>query len=252
MPRRPQEYVCRTCGNVFLSSNPAPQYCSRPCRDQNPDRKQRYSLLFRQIPDRQCVVCGATFRPAQRTMNNGTPVECCSAACAHIKARKHQRDDITHCLICNRALTSRQISNQGRYCSRSCQGEGLRQRHEQPEYKAFMREHGARCAARGQQAPTRIELAMADALNVARVRYVYQFEYGNRYGIIGVADFAIPEAMVIIECDGEYWHGRPETQQRDHQKDAYLKACGYTVLRFSEREIKQDVEACVQVVLSYL
>src|SRR4051812_39217489 len=123
MPRRPQTYICKTCGRSFESSNPSPEYCSRPCRDQNVERKARYSAMFRQVPDRPCVICGTVFRPAQRG------VECCSFACSRLKARKHQRVDITHCEICGAALSKRQISNQNRYCSGACRGKNSEQWH---------------------------------------------------------------------------------------------------------------------------
>lgn len=246
MPRRPQTYTCLTCGKLFESSNVNPQYCSRPCRDQNPDRKQRYHDMFRQIPDRQCVVCGVTFRPLQRS------AECCSFECSRLKIRKTQRQDITHCEICGKPLTKRQISNQSRFCSRACHGKNFERWHAQPENKAFMRNHGARVAMLNQRGPTSIERAMAAALDAAGIVYVYQFPISNRNGLIFVCDFAIPSARLIIECDGTYWHSLPNIIRRDRHKDAYLKAAGYTLLRFTEAEINQDVGACVHVILQYL
>lgn len=246
MPRRPQTYTCLTCGRSFESSNPKPQYCSRPCRDQNPERKQRYSQMFRQIPDRACAYCGATFRPIARDQ------ECCSFECGRLKLRTHQRDDVTHCEICGRELTKRQISNQTRYCSRSCHGERIKQWHTEPEIKQFFRSHGARLAAEGQRGPTSIERAMMAALDRAGVAYQYQYPIANSYGLIFSCDFGFPYARLIVECDGDYWHALPRVIERDRHKDAYLQACGYTVLRFSETQINQDVEACVQAILRLL
>lgn len=52
---------------------------------------------------------------------------------------------------------------------------------------------------------------------------------------------------LILQADGEYWHGHPrfepltERQQkqrtRDAAQDAYLRACGYTVIRIWERDV---------------
>jgi very-short-patch-repair endonuclease/endogenous inhibitor of DNA gyrase (YacG/DUF329 family) len=185
-------------------------------------------------------------------MNNGTPIECCSAVCAHIKARKHHGERATHCEICGKELTRRQISLRNHYCSRVCNAARLRSWHQMPENKAFMRDHGARLALEGQHAPTSIEIAMMAALDATGIRYVYQFPISNSYGLIFSCDFGFPEARVIVECDGDYWHSLPNVQERDKRKDAYLKAAGYTVLRFSEREIHQDVESCVQAILKLL
>jgi hypothetical protein len=240
MPSRPKPYICATCGKPFLSSNRKPEYCSRPCRDQNPARKQRLSVRYRQIPDRPCVICGKVFRPAQRTMNHGTPVECCSFACARLKARKHQREDITHCIGCGKALTKRQISNQNEFCSRGCFG-------------ISGRATDALLAMQTAGEPTSIERAMRGALDGAGVAYVFQFPIFSTLGLKRfVCDFVIPAAMLVVECDGDYWHSKPGAKSRDKRRDAYLRACGYTVLRFSETEIERDVAACVQSVLSRL
>jgi very-short-patch-repair endonuclease len=67
-----------------------------------------------------------------------------------------------------------------------------------------------------------------------------------------VADALIPGARVVIECDGEYWHSRPEMQERDRKKDRYLTSRGYRVLRFPEDAIRADVRGCVQRVVDVL
>ena len=67
-----------------------------------------------------------------------------------------------------------------------------------------------------------------------------------------VADALIPGARVVIECDGEYWHSRPEMQERDRKKDRYLVSRGYKVLRFPEAAIRADVRGCVQRVVNFL
>ena len=67
-----------------------------------------------------------------------------------------------------------------------------------------------------------------------------------------VADALIPGARVVIECDGEYWHSRPEMQERDRKKDRYLESRGYKVLRLPEAAIRADVRGCVQRVVDFL
>lgn len=67
-----------------------------------------------------------------------------------------------------------------------------------------------------------------------------------------VADALIPGARIVVECDGEYWHSRPELVVRDRRKDRYLESCGYRVLRFPEAAIKGDARACVQKVVDLL
>lgn len=149
-------------------------------------------------------------------------------------------------------MTTRQQSSQQKFCSRACHGKNFSLWHTKPENKALMREHGARTAMQGQRGPTDIECIMADALDAIGVVYAYQFPISNHHGIIFSCDFALPSARIVIECDGSYWHALPNMMKRDKHKDAYLKAAGYTLLRFSDKQIKQDIEGCIQTILSHL
>lgn len=55
---------------------------------------------------------------------------------------------------------------------------------------------------------------------------------------------------LILEMDGDYWHGHPRftkptdrqiaQQKRDRARDKYLQACGYTVVRIWESDLKMD------------
>lgn len=54
---------------------------------------------------------------------------------------------------------------------------------------------------------------------------------------------------LIIEADGDYWHGHPRLaplterqlaqQKRDRARDAYLTACGYKVVRIWESDMSE-------------
>ncbi len=56
------------------------------------------------------------------------------------------------------------------------------------------------------------------------------------------ADFTIPSLQLDIECDGGIWHENPEAQAHDAKRDAELANYGWTVIRFSEKEIKEKIE----------
>lgn len=58
-------------------------------------------------------------------------------------------------------------------------------------------------------------------------------------------DLAFPAARLVVEADGDYWHGRPAQQERDSRKDSWLTSHGWRVLRLWEREIRADVVECV-------
>jgi len=92
--------------------------------------------------------------------------------------------------------------------------------------------------------PTSIEKRLMDALDVAGIPYEFQYVIGKKF----LCDFAFPEAVLIVECDGAYWHSTAKQRRRDASKDAYLQACGYTVLRLSDKQIETDVHACVRAI----
>jgi len=86
---------------------------------------------------------------------------------------------------------------------------------------------------------TDIERIMQDALKAGGIEAVQEYPIRCKYGYI--ADFAVPEHKLIIECDGEPWHGG----KRDMRRDGYLKSRGWTVLRFKGQTILTDVDSCI-------
>ncbi|WP_430908550.1 very short patch repair endonuclease [Maribacter sp. 2-571] len=114
---------------------------------------------------------------------------------------------------------------------------------------------------------TKPELAFRRALYAAGYRY--RIDYKK---LIGKPDIALKKYKTVVFIDGEYWHGydwerrKPKIKtnrkfwiakiernmQRDREVNAELKRLGYTVFRFWEREIKQNLEACVQQVTTHL
>ncbi len=56
-----------------------------------------------------------------------------------------------------------------------------------------------------------------------------------------VADFVCHGSRLIVEADGGA-HRAPDVALRDAQRDAWLNARGYRVLRFANAEIERDLE----------
>ena len=65
----------------------------------------------------------------------------------------------------------------------------------------------------------------------------------RRQHIIGqyIADFACLEKMLVIELDGGY-HSLPEQRISDEQRSADLHEMGYTVIRFTNEELFQEIK----------
>ncbi|HEX8314678.1 MAG TPA: DUF559 domain-containing protein, partial [Flavisolibacter sp.] len=60
-----------------------------------------------------------------------------------------------------------------------------------------------------------------------------------------IVDFAILEAKLVIEVDGGY-HNNPEQTSLDKARQKDLEQSGYTVLRFSNEDVLQNIEDVVQ------
>jgi len=71
----------------------------------------------------------------------------------------------------------------------------------------------------------------------------------RRQHIIGpyIADFCSLEAHLVIELDGGY-HQLPNQQVKDQDRQAWLEAEGYKVIRFSNNEILFDIEKVIQII----
>ena len=99
--------------------------------------------------------------------------------------------------------------------------------------------------------------------------YRYRLNYKK---LPGSPDIALTKQKLAIFVDGEFWHGYDwqrkkdklranrqywlekieENIARDERDNKRLVAMGWTVLRFWEKDIKKDLEGCVQTVESVI
>ncbi|BCL82175.1 DUF559 domain-containing protein [Ktedonobacteria bacterium brp13] len=54
------------------------------------------------------------------------------------------------------------------------------------------------------------------------------------------ADFAHLESRTIIEIDGDAYHTSPEQVQRDQRRQRYIESRGWTVIRYTASEVRND------------
>jgi len=111
------------------------------------------------------------------------------------------------------------------------------------------------------------ELILRKALWSRSVRYRI-----HKKGLPGSPDLVINKYRLAIFIDGDFWHGYKWEQKRDTiksntkfwipkiernmQKDrlnnARLSQMGYTVMRFWEHEVKNNLERCINQILLYI
>lgn len=107
---------------------------------------------------------------------------------------------------------------------------------------------------------TTIELALRRALYKRGVRY-----RKNVKTILGTPDIAIKKYRLLVFCDGDFWHGNSyhsvkshkqfwdekikRNRERDLEYTIRLRDDGWTVLRFWESDIKNNIGDCIQQII---
>jgi very-short-patch-repair endonuclease len=123
------------------------------------------------------------------------------------------------CKKCNKIFKFRKGSTVGYFCSHLC----------------YMQYSGR----------TSIEEKMAKTLTEINIKYEEQFKIKRKY-----YDFYLPEYCTLIECDGTYWHSLDNNKNNDIVKNELAKKTGYTLLRFTENEINNNLEYIKQILCS--
>ncbi len=94
----------------------------------------------------------------------------------------------------------------------------------------------------------RKSMADAEKLLWSRIRgkQLKGFQF-YRQKIIGnyIADFYCPKARLVIEIDGGQ-HYSAEGQEKDRLRDDCMARAGLTILRFTDREALQNLEAVLE------
>ncbi|HEX6983224.1 MAG TPA: DUF559 domain-containing protein [Balneolaceae bacterium] len=85
---------------------------------------------------------------------------------------------------------------------------------------------------------------------VLRAKKFYGYQFNRQFSIDRyIVDFICRKLKLIIEIDG-YSHNFKEEEDKD--RDERLAKFGYTIVRFSEYEVKNDLNNVIRVLESYL
>jgi very-short-patch-repair endonuclease len=96
---------------------------------------------------------------------------------------------------------------------------------------------------------TKIEVALQKTFKKEKIKFIKHVNILN----LTQPDIFI-EPNVCVYADGDYWHGPdfPERQKKDIQITSKLRHSGFSVFRFKEHKIKQNVDVCVNKVKNHL
>lgn len=104
-------------------------------------------------------------------------------------------------------------------------------------------------AKKNKDNPTEAEKIMWEVLKGKQLEG-YKF---RRQHIIDdyIVDFVCLSRRLVVEIDGGY-HNDPEVQENDKLREDYLKEKGYTVLRFFNDEVFQDIDNVLEKIVQLL
>ena len=92
------------------------------------------------------------------------------------------------------------------------------------------------------------ETQLAEALTLLNLKPVMQLhiQFSNTRTYV---DIAFPKVKLAVYCDG-WSHSFEDVKARDAKIDANLRVDNWTVLRFSNEQIKRDIDTCIEAILN--
>lgn len=217
--------ICPTCGKSFWRKNmrKTQVYCSREC-SQTGRRKGIKT---------KCEWCEKDIYKSKSLYEKASH-HFCSQDCANAWQGRNKVSFI--CKICGKGFKwspSRVENHTPTYCSILC-------RNKDPDYidKIIKTNY----LQQTRKPPNKLEIAGNNLLLELGIGYKTQVLISGKFTV----DVFVPPNL-IVQWDGEYWHGHPtqapfderqiKRMNLDKSQDAYMRKCGYKILRFWSREV---------------
>jgi very-short-patch-repair endonuclease/endogenous inhibitor of DNA gyrase (YacG/DUF329 family) len=238
-------------------------FCSRECS--NFGRLLSYEVRGRNLWEISCAVCGNDMRKrigiTMGEFHRGVRIFNCSRECreAANSLFRNISDNRTtkfntpkiNCEICGKEFTNN--SKTRRFCSKSCMG--IDNHNKYVDGKSSINEmlKKAKKALYGVSGNTYIEQRMKEYLLNEEIKFednihINIYNENGKFERTYWPDIVILDRKIDIECDGEYWHTRKENMLRDRIRDDKLSKLGWTVLRFSGKDINSNIDYCIYII----
>ena len=94
-----------------------------------------------------------------------------------------------------------------------------------------------------------LEQSKRDGILKQRIEAQYRIKVGTQEYPI---DFAIPSIKLGIEVDGEFFHTHQEKQVKDKERDAKLALQGWTILRYTDKELEENPQEVIKGVIAMI
>lgn len=226
--------TCDYCGKeykTYILPRCSHHYCSRECSSNGRNTKQKVYCtncnkeIYRRI----------SYKPKSKNYF-------CSNECLNIWQGRNKVEFI--CRICGKPFyrsPSWTTEKKGYYCSISCRNKDVKFIE-----NTCIKANAVQCNKRGLN---RLELAGNAILDKFCLTYCTQYLINNKICV----DVYIPDYNLIIQWDGDYWHGKDKAYDdldvrvkqrvnRDKSQDAYFRECGFRELRFWESDVMERSE----------
>jgi len=182
--------------------------------------------------ERKCLMCGDSF-----LRNSASKQKYCSRKCQGKRTSLRQKGidnplwkgglEKLFCLLCGKDFMvspCRKQSGKTQFCSKRC-GNFWKNLHMKRK-------------------DTNIELLIENELKKRNLQYEKQ----KPIETIGIVDFLLP-GKIIIQCDGDYWHGKKKVKNRDSNQDFLYGFKGYQIFRLGESRIKKSPSRCISQII---
>ena len=221
--------TCERCGVEFVTKwpNNPNRFCSHACRLTTLHDDNRVEIKAR--IEKACEFCGTAYlaEPWNANKRRWCGRACTDAAHKVIRGVDHplyKPKVMMACEVCGAVKAVKpSLVSRFRSCSNRC---------------------NAALAQMTYPRTSSLERAVMDELT--RLHIPFQAQAKLRWYIV---DFYLPQLALVIECDGAYWHAKPNQIRIDKAKDTYLRNRGITVARITEAAIKAGVVGAVDQAL---
>lgn len=235
-------FTCKNCQQTVTLRRPEnkTQFCSLDCYRSalKPEKKTG--------ENKKCFNCGTDIYVTKGMLKEHN---FCTIHCLN---EFQGKDKTLHiCETCNKEFKwspsrSKSLDRNIRFCSIECRNKSDDWRKKSVYNANFIQNK--------KKGLNKLELAGNTILDELNLSYSNQVLIGERFTV----DVLLNDYKVIIQWDGDYWHGLKKDkngnldvrQQKrvnlDKSENAYFKKCGYVILRFWEHEVLKNRESVIE------
>jgi len=264
------EVKCDKCKKLFKKRKSYIKKLNFGCQEHHYEyRKEFPKIYYNDNPPIKktkktysCFNCDKEFSKLESQMKDKKNIFC-SKSCRHEHDSKsfkgsnnpnfQEKGKIIKCLNCNKdVIIYGKRKETFRYCSIECRNKHWSKVVYRTEAKQKqLKKNGVNSMRKQKNKMTKPEQIVFDFLNNKNINFISQYSMYNKF----IVDFYIPLSNIIIEVQGDYWHGNPlkyannklsdmqiKQKQKDTLKYNYLTEQGFEVHMIWEDDIYKKLD----------